>query len=129
MDALLLVVVHALLPRRQPQRHLGTVGDALLALEARPLVVGGGRVRRQLGERHERPRERERTAEELVLEPLQPFQIRPERHHAHIGLVPDRRTHEHLVPVGFQRRDRVERTLHATWIALGARSIDVEIEV
>ena len=128
MDALLAVVRDAFAPRGETRLEL-VPNELLLRHQPRAFFVFGRAVLRQLGERHVRPHRLERRAEQLGLERLEPREIRAERHHAEVGLVPEHRHAHGLMPVGFERRDRIGDALAGLGIALGRVTIDAVVEM
>ena len=130
MDAVLAVVRHPFVPRRQARLELAGVGDPLLVTESRPLVGLGRAVLRQLGQREVRPGRDERGLSDFVLERLQPGEVGPERHDPEVGLVPEDGEAQDLVrAVGDEPIDGVEHALGRPRFVLGPGPVDAGEEV
>ena len=129
MDPLFPVVLDAVAPHGEPPFDLGVVGQAFVGPESCPLVVFGLGVLGLLGQRHVRILGNQGRIEELLLEPLQTGQIRPDRHHADIGLVAQHRERDGLMVVGFEGRDRIDDAFDAArFVAPGAIHPKVQVE-
>ena len=107
----------------------GGVGDVVLRGESRPLVVLGGAVLRELGERQVRPRRCERCTRQLVLQRLQPGKVGAEGKDPEVGLVPEHREREDLMVAVDERVDRVEYSLGAARLLVGLAGVHSVEEV
>ena len=64
-----------------------------------------------------------------MLERLKPSDVGPERHDAELGLVAEHREHQHLVPVGLERRDGIEDTLRPAGLGVGSGAVQLVEEM
>ena len=123
------VVLDPVPPHHEPLLDLGRIAELFFVAQPRPLVVLGGRVLGELRQRDVGVVGDQRAGEQLLLEGVQPGQIRAEGHHPEIGLVAEHREHQRLVTVCFERRDGVHDPLRRAGILLRPLAVDSEEQV
>ena len=123
-------MLDALAPHGEARLDLGRVGDAVLRREPGPLVVLGGAVLRQLGERHVRPRRHQRRRGSSCWNAWSRARSGPSAITPRSALWPSTGERQHLVVVvGSNDVDRVEHALRAARLGLGPLAVDPVEEV